>query len=329
MPQEIDAEKINIVVDYALAQLGEPYVDTPPGAQPPNSWDCSKLVSWAYKQIGVNLTPLTTTMVNEVDKIPGVQVGSTNNLQRGDLLFYFENSTHHVAMYIGGGQIVEAGSPVRVQPVWWSWSAANFTSAGRVKGATSTGNNSDNNNKSNQRVVTNTRSVGRNAVVTSRVSGTPQTGRFAVLNVANESVFISSDSDLLSGSSNGLLIVKSDVIDAGEQYELKVDVAGGKNGYEIIIDTELVQTPEQAKAVASMLARSLAYRYKSIDLEIFGNPLIEVGDIIRFTYNVGKVSPTSPETSYFIVGSVKNTFSSGGLNTSISLRPLIQTVSVI
>ena len=121
------SERAAIAVDYALAQVGEPYSYS---ASPPSSWDCSKLTSWAWKQAGVYLTPYSYDQANEVRRI------STDDLQPGDILFYFNNA-HHVAMYIGGGQIVEASSPrtgVRVTDVWNSWSASHFSFAGRPLG---------------------------------------------------------------------------------------------------------------------------------------------------------------------------------------------------
>jgi len=121
------SERAAIAVEYALAQVGEPYSYS---ASPPSSWDCSKLTSWAWKQAGVYLTPYSYDQANEVRRI------STDDLQPGDILFYFNNA-HHVAMYIGGGQIVEASSPrtgVRVTDVWNSWSASHFSFAGRPLG---------------------------------------------------------------------------------------------------------------------------------------------------------------------------------------------------
>lgn len=114
-------------VRYALAQVGEPYSYN---AQPPNSWDCSKLTTAAWAAAGVSLTPVSYAQANEVRRIP------TSQLRPGDLLFYF-NGAHHVAMYIGGGKIVEAASPehgVWVTDAWNSWSSAHFSFAGRPAG---------------------------------------------------------------------------------------------------------------------------------------------------------------------------------------------------
>ena len=116
-----------IAVNYALSQVGKPYSFN---AQPPYSWDCSKLTAAAWAHAGVYLTPLSWSQANEVRHI------STSELQPGDLLFYF-NGAHHVAMYIGNGQLVEAASPslgVQVTNAWNGWSSSHFSFAGRPLG---------------------------------------------------------------------------------------------------------------------------------------------------------------------------------------------------
>ena len=121
----VSSDKAAIVVNYALAQVGKPYSFA---AQPPDSWDCTKLTSWAWAQVGVQLTPYSYVQAQEVQRI------SADELQPGDLLFFFENGAHHASMYIGGGMIVEASSPevgVRVTDVWNSWNVAHFSWAGR------------------------------------------------------------------------------------------------------------------------------------------------------------------------------------------------------
>ena len=127
----VSSDRAAIVVAYALAQVGEPYVNTPPGAQPPHSWDCTKLTAAAWAQVGVRLTPYSYVQAQEVRRI------SPDELQPGDLLFFFKNGAHHASMYIGGGMIVEASSPstgVRVTNVWNSWNVAHFSWAGRPYG---------------------------------------------------------------------------------------------------------------------------------------------------------------------------------------------------
>ncbi len=116
-----------IAVNYALSQVGKPYSYN---AQPPYSWDCSKLTAAAWAHAGVQLTALSWAQANEMRHV------SSSDLQPGDILFYF-NGAHHVAMYIGGGMIVEAASPrlgVQVTRAWNNWSSSHFSFAGRPLG---------------------------------------------------------------------------------------------------------------------------------------------------------------------------------------------------
>lgn len=124
----VSSDRAAIVVSYALAQVGKPYSFS---AQPPNSWDCTKLTAAAWAQVGVRLTPYSYVQAQEVRRI------SPDELQPGDLLFFFKNGAHHASMYIGGGMIVEASSPssgVRVTTVWNSWNVTHFSWAGRPFG---------------------------------------------------------------------------------------------------------------------------------------------------------------------------------------------------
>lgn len=89
------------VVDYALAQVGDPYVW---GAVGPDSFDCSGFTMAAWAQAGVSLPHNS-----------GAQMGSgtpvsTDALMPGDLVFYY-SPVSHVGIYVGDGQIVHAGNP--------------------------------------------------------------------------------------------------------------------------------------------------------------------------------------------------------------------------
>jgi cell wall-associated NlpC family hydrolase len=94
-------------VDAALSQVGKPYQWAAAG---PDSYDCSGLTMWAWARAGVALPHNS-----------GMQYAATPRVDRpdwrpGDLLF-FGSPIHHVGMYIGNGQMVEApytGAQVRV-----------------------------------------------------------------------------------------------------------------------------------------------------------------------------------------------------------------------
>ncbi|MDQ1699573.1 MAG: peptidoglycan DL-endopeptidase RipA [Frankiaceae bacterium] len=100
-------------LNYAESQIGKPYEW---GAAGPNSYDCSGLVMWAYAKVGVTVDHWTGFQWNE-----GAHI-ALSDLRAGDLVFFATNTNdpntiHHVGMYIGNGQMVEApytGANVRI-----------------------------------------------------------------------------------------------------------------------------------------------------------------------------------------------------------------------
>jgi cell wall-associated NlpC family hydrolase len=93
------------VVNYALKFVGNRYVYG--GTSLTNGTDCSGFVQSVYGDFGISL-PRTS---REQAQSAGEKVDE-GNLQPGDLLFYTNSSgtVSHVAMYIGGGQIVHAAN---------------------------------------------------------------------------------------------------------------------------------------------------------------------------------------------------------------------------
>lgn len=112
-------------VAYVFKQLGCTYVY---GATGPCSagFDCSGLVMQAWAAAGISI-PRDT--YEQWAALPHV---SSSDLQPGDLLFY--NGIGHVAMYVGGGMIIDApsaGQPVRELPMATSWYSDSFDGAAR------------------------------------------------------------------------------------------------------------------------------------------------------------------------------------------------------
>ncbi|MEV0568620.1 C40 family peptidase [Dactylosporangium sp. NPDC050588] len=95
------------VVSFALAQVGKRYVYATSG---PNTYDCSGLVSAAYARVGIKLPHQSEQIAARGRRVPSGQ------WMPGDVI----HTSGHVAIYIGGGKVVEAANPsagVRVAPV--------------------------------------------------------------------------------------------------------------------------------------------------------------------------------------------------------------------
>lgn len=88
------------IADYAVQFVGNPYVYG--GTSLTNGADCSGFVQSVYKHFGYSLPRVAADQANAGTKV------STKNLQPGDLLFY--HGYGHVAIYIGGGQVVHAST---------------------------------------------------------------------------------------------------------------------------------------------------------------------------------------------------------------------------
>ncbi|MGD9991633.1 C40 family peptidase [Pseudonocardia sp.] len=91
----------------ALTQQGKPYVW---GAAGPSAYDCSGLVLWAFKQVGMSL-PHSSAAQSRM----GTPV-SKSQLQPGDLVFFY-SPVSHVGIYMGNGNILHAstaGQPVKI-----------------------------------------------------------------------------------------------------------------------------------------------------------------------------------------------------------------------
>lgn len=89
------------VVEFAASLIGRPYVW---GAEGPRAFDCSGLTQYAYQQFGIELPRRAISQSKVGDRV--------GRLQRGDLLFFSDNSRHslvtHVGIYEGGGRMIEA-----------------------------------------------------------------------------------------------------------------------------------------------------------------------------------------------------------------------------
>ena len=114
------------VIAVAMAQRGKKYVW---GTAGPNTFDCSGLVVYAYKQgAGISLPHFTGSLWS---KGSGV---SKTSLAPGDLVF---PNPSHVGSYIGGGQMVVAphtGTVVRTESVSTVWGARRIISPGSAIG---------------------------------------------------------------------------------------------------------------------------------------------------------------------------------------------------
>ncbi|MGW8357334.1 NlpC/P60 family protein [Streptomyces wedmorensis] len=95
---------------FAVGEIGKPYEW---GAEGPDAYDCSGLTQRAWAAAGREIPRTSQEQWATLPRVP------LTELRPGDLVVYFPGATH-VALYLGGGLVVQAprpGGKVKVSPV--------------------------------------------------------------------------------------------------------------------------------------------------------------------------------------------------------------------
>lgn len=98
----------NSLISYASNFLGVPYVW---GGTSPSGFDCSGFTQYVFAHFGINLPRVSQDQQNVGTFI------SRDNLQPGDLVF-FGTPAHHVGIYVGNGNMINAphtGDVIKIQ----------------------------------------------------------------------------------------------------------------------------------------------------------------------------------------------------------------------
>ena len=100
------------------------------GGATPNGFDCSGLVFFTHRQLGLDVPRTSRDQADAADFV------KPRKLRRGDLVFFKIDSRHvnHVGIYIGNHRFVHApgaGKPVTVNSLDDDFYAQTFSSAGR------------------------------------------------------------------------------------------------------------------------------------------------------------------------------------------------------
>ncbi len=123
--------RIKSVLQNAFSLLGTPYRWG--GTTPEGGFDCSGLVGYVFRTIGIDLPRVSRAMAQE-----GTKVVSRDALNEGDLVFFgHRGHVDHVGIYIGNGQFLHAprtGRDVTVSNLTTGYWSKKFLEARRLIG---------------------------------------------------------------------------------------------------------------------------------------------------------------------------------------------------
>ena len=122
------------VANVALQYVGYRY--TWGGTTPKSGFDCSGLMMYAFRQVGISIPRLAASQYSS----NGAVDISWDALAPGDMMFFSNTSGRrgitHVSMYIGGGKMVHAMTPsygVQISNIYDDYWVKHFYGAARVK----------------------------------------------------------------------------------------------------------------------------------------------------------------------------------------------------
>lgn len=169
--------------------------------------------------------------------------------------------------------------------------------------------------------------TGPNSVVFSKVFSTPFRASFAVVNKDDQLVYLKAPDGSVAMDP---IALRADYVKLTEKSTMEkiIDAAAINNS--IQITTQWIQSPHDAKVMLEKIALLASSFNAEVSVSIFGNPLIQTGDICQMVYSLKNIGydPTSPNSpiikKLFIVKGVRLNYDKG-LSTELTLKPLFLT----
>ncbi len=124
------SDKVKSAMQRAFSLLGTPYRWG--GTSPESGFDCSGLVGYVFRTIGIDLPRVSREMAGS-----GTPVNDRNALAEGDLVFFGRSGKRidHVGIYVGDGKFLHAprtGRDVTVSSLTSGYWAQKYMQARRV-----------------------------------------------------------------------------------------------------------------------------------------------------------------------------------------------------
>jgi hypothetical protein len=149
---------------------------------------------------------------------------------------------------------------------------------------------------------------------------------------ARELVFLGRQDNQINGQQITPFSIDANFLKLSDSNKIEriIDPANINNS--ITLNTTWIQSPSDAEELLRQVEFLASSFSTTVNVSIFGNPLIQVGDICKLTYSLKKVGydpeNSSVTSAYCMVKEVSNSFT-GGLTTSLKLKPMFKISSTM
>jgi hypothetical protein len=145
--------------------------------------------------------------------------------------------------------------------------------------------------------------------------------RMAIANNSSHMVYLKKDSDNVNQFSVTLNLWTHEIV-AQSDPEIMEKIIDKSNISEVVqIDSLWIQSKESANRLLSLIEKGIDGFSKDTTIQVFGNPLIQVGDIITVTYSLAGLKQQK-----YLVHSVSHAFGQG-LKTTLVLNMIDKGIS--
>jgi hypothetical protein len=139
---------------------------------------------------------------------------------------------------------------------------------------------------------------------------------FAIANNSPHVVFLSKDSTGTERVTANLNLWTHEIIAPSDPSIIEAVIDPGNPSEAVQIDSEWIQSLDSAKKLMRLIEKSIDGFSRTVNINIFGNPLIQIGDVVDLSYSLKGISGQK-----YVVHSVSNIFESG-LQTSLTLKKI-------
>lgn len=128
--------------------------------------------------------------------------------------------------------------------------------------------------------------------------------------------------DFFKKNSNFTDAIYSSNANPGEYKRLYSDVQNSRNKFgnnEFSVEAQYLQTDAAAESMMDWIVKRVIYPKKTIGINAFAVPHLQLGDIVNISYKDNGINIISPETTRYVVYNIEYSKQSGSINTVIHL----------